>query len=460
MVVVLGLACAPASRLDGAGTGPLVWEADDPRCIPTRRDYAPTIHLEADGGLPDAGFLAWQSAEVRVEGLPPCRPLDMIFGQAVGGFAYAVFRADFDGVVSTARDAPVSGSWRGVDIDGPLYSAEGGLFVQDVSVLADWGAADYLEVAWPRRALGVGVDVLPVRGARGVYGDLYLPATPPPWPIVIVLGGSEGGSVVTNEVARTFVHDGYLALALSYWGLETLPPRLEALPLEYFLSAIELAREYPGARADRVALIGVSRGAEAALLVAANSPRVSAVVSVVGSGVSWPAWEAWTQPSWTFADAGVPFVPWANVPPVQTTLDDGGVEVSTRALWLETLRRAPPAAVAAAAIPVEQIDGPVLLLGAQDDQVWPSCELSALAWDRLVDAGHAGRFPLDGLECYPAAGHILNPGYVGLPMGSARAVERPDGGVFDVYGGTVQGNGQGCRAAWGRTRAFLRAALQ
>ncbi|MBE2252520.1 MAG: acyl-CoA thioesterase/BAAT N-terminal domain-containing protein [Myxococcus sp.] len=459
-VALLVLSCGPASSLRGEGTGPFEWAVSDPRCIPTRRDYTPTIRLVADGGLPDAGFLAWESAEVVVEGLPPCRPLDMIFGQAVGGFAYAVFRADFEGTVSTGRDAPVSGSWSGVDIDGPVYSSEGGLFVQDVNVLADWGAAEYLEVNWPRRALSRGVDVLPIRGARGVFGDLYLPSTAPPWPVVIAIGGSEGGTLVSSEVARTFVEQGYLVLALAYWGLEVLPPSLDRLPLEYFREAIEVAKEYPGARRDRIALIGVSRGSEAALLVASGSPDVSAVVSVVGSGVSWPAWELWTEPSWTRGDAGVAFVPWANAQPTVRVFDDGGVEVSSRRLWTEALRAASPMAIEAAVIPVERINGPVLLLGADDDQIWPSCALSDFAWGRLVDAGHTAQFPADGRECYQAAGHALNPGYVGLPMGSASSVERADGGVFDLYGGTAQGNGQGSRAAWRRTSAFLEAVLR
>jgi dienelactone hydrolase len=459
-LVLLALGCGPAKRFEGQGSGPFEYDVDDPRCIPTRRDYSPTIRITADGGVPDAGFLAWESAEIVVEGLPPCRPLDMIFGQAVGGFAYAVFRADFDGVVSTARHAPVSGSWRGIDPDGPIYSSEGGLFVQDVNVLADWGAAAYLEVTWPRRALSRGIDVLPVRGARGVYGDLYLPSTAGPWPILIAIGGSEGGSAVTNEIARTFVEQGYLVFALSYWGIETLPPRMESLPLEYFLAAIEVAKEYPGARVDRIGVIGASRGGEAALLLGSVSPQVKAVVSIVGSGLSWPAWEVWTGPTWTFQDAGVPYVPWANAPPVTRTLSDGGVEVTQREQWTEALRQASPQAVEAAVIPVERIAGPVLLLAAGDDQVWPSCPLSDVAWARLVDAGHVTRFPLDGRECYPDAGHALNPGFVGLPMGSTLYSERPDGGVFDRLGGSAQANGEGSRAAWRRASAFFEAALK
>jgi dienelactone hydrolase len=459
LLVLGGLTCGPASRFSGQGSGAFEYDVSDPRCIPTQRLYSPTIRLVVDGGVPDAGLLAWDQAEVVVEGLPPCRPLDVVFGQAFGGIAFAVFQADFDGRVSSAQ-APLRGSWTGADPDGPITSAEGNLFVQDVQVLANWGVDPFLELTWPRRTSSMGVDVLPIRGARGVYGDLYLPTTPPPWKVLIVIGGSEGGLVISSEVARTYVEQGYLVLALSYWKTENLPQTLSRIPLEYFLQAIELVKEYPGARADRIGLIGFSRGGEAALLVASVSPQVKAVVAVVPSGLSWPAFDVWTEPSWTFQDAGVPYVPWANAEPVRRTFSDGGAEVVLRPVWGEAIRRASPAELEAATIRVEQIQAPVLLLGAQDDQVWPSCELADVAFGRLVDAGHVTRFPLDESVCFPGAGHVVNPGYVGLPMGRSLSFERDDGGVFDVFGGSPQANGRASREAWRRTNAFLEAALR
>jgi hypothetical protein len=458
-VMVLVTSCGPASRFVGAGTGPIEWEVDDPRCVPSRRDYQPTLRLVSDSGLADAGFLAWQSVEVRVEGLPPCRPLDMIFGQAVGGLAYAVFRADFDGVVSTATQAPLRGSWAGADIDGPIYSSEGGLFVQDVSVLADWGAPAYLEATWVRRSLPFGVDVLPVRGSRGVFGDLYLPASAGPFPIIVVIDG-ERGVGAGAELARTFVEQGYLVLTVASWGADPLPLSFERLPLEYFLSAIEVAKEYPGARRDRVGLIGVARGAEAALQVAAASPDVKAVVSVVGSGVVWPAGALRDQPAWTLADAGVAFVPWAaDVQPAVQPLDDGGVIVSTRGVWGEVLRRAGPAAVEAATIRVEDIQAPILFFGGDDDRVWPSCTLADVAWDRLVDAGHPGRFPLDARVCFSGAGHVINPGYVGLPMGSSLFANQDDGGFVEL-GGSAKANAAASRESWLRASALFERTLK
>lgn len=452
--------CGPTANFRGEGVRAFEFDVADPRCVPTERFFAPALRLVSDAGLADAGYLAWDRVEVRLEGLPPCRLVDMVFGQAFGGFAYSVFQADYEGVVSTAR-APLRGSWSGADLDGPVYSAEGLALVQDINIIADWGTETLLEATWLRRPSSQGVDVLPIRGARGVYGDLYLPS--PVFgrrrPAILVIGGSEGGSALTNEVARTFVEQGYYVLALSYWGIETLPQNIDRIRLEYFLEALELLKEYPGIDGARLGVIGVSRGGEAALLLGAATSSVKAVVSVVGSGLSWPAWEVWTEPSWTLNDAGVSYVPWANATPRTLLLPDGGVEVTFREVWLEAIRQASPAQLEAATIPVERIGGPVLLLGAEDDELWPSCALADIAWARLADAGHTVRFPADAMRCFPGAGHAISPGLVGLPMANSLRFRRPDAGVFERFGGTPQKNGQAARQGWEQVSAFLAGAL-
>lgn len=82
--------------------------------------------------------------------------------------------------------------------------------------------------------------------------------------------------------------------------------------------------------------------------------------------------------------------------------DRGGVDVAG-----EPVPPLPPTAMSAdalraAEIPVERINGPVLLIGADGDRVWPSSFLSRIAWDRLQREGHA--WP-DQFLRYPGAGH-------------------------------------------------------
>ena len=64
-------------------------------------------------------------------------------------------------------------------------------------------------------------------------------------------------------------------------------------------------------------------------------------------------------------------------------------------------------AVDAAAIPAELIQGPVLLLSAEDDLIWPSTYMSQRLMARLSAAQHPY---LDQHVSYPGAGHLISPG--------------------------------------------------
>jgi dienelactone hydrolase len=90
-------------------------------------------------------------------------------------------------------------------------------------------------------------------------------------------------------------------------------------------------------------------------------------------------------------------------------------------LFLENLAHS---GIAAAEIPVERIQGPVLLLCGGDDRVWPS-ELMA---DRLIERLRRNRRPYpDELLVYHGAGHWLPGAYVPT-AGSRRRVKRQIGG--------------------------------
>ncbi len=453
------LACGPLKPL------PLVTTAGrivDPRCIPDASSFAPRIGLVSDAGRqPDDSYLVSDMVEVRVDGLPPCLDVDLYFGMAQGGHAFGHFRSNFDGVVSTL-DAPVDGTWSVADPDGPLWSMADDLGGSaDIDVLADIGGA-VLEAPWKRKLQAANTDVLPIRGYIGVWGDLYVPSGKGPFPGLVVFGGSEGGLQGGQQLGQLFVGQGYVVLALSYFGggNMALPANLEEIPLEYFATAIDVLKEHPTVRPDRIGVMGDSRGGEAALLLGSTFTDISAVVAIVPSGLTWPSWTAPTRPSWTFGDAGVAFVPWANAQPQVTTNDAGQQVTSEVKQFEESLRLAAPADIERANIHVEKINGPVLLLAAQDDHVWPSCALADYAWQRLRDAGHDTAYPDDGVECFSGAGHALSPANVGLPMGNASEVDLSGTGALTAYGGTPQGTGQGNRRAWQRTVQFLERALK
>jgi dienelactone hydrolase len=111
------------------------------------------------------------------------------------------------------------------------------------------------------------------------------------------------------------------------------------------------------------------------------------------------------------------------------------------------------AAVEAAAIPVERIGGPVLLLSGEDDRLWPSPILADLAVARL--AAHRHPHPVAHLR-YPGAGHVFGP--IGLPA-TANTIVHPLRGRAMALGGTAAANAAAAADSWPRVLRFLRASL-
>lgn len=193
---------------------------------------------------------------------------------------------------------------------------------------------------------------------------VYVPPIEPtgtPAPAVIVIGGSEGGiSPLIRATAALLAIHGYAALAISYFGIRPGPPALERIPLETFGAAIAWLQARPEVAAESIGMLGYARGGEATLLAASYYPEIKAAFSVSGSGVALPA-----------SSMGAPAFTWQGEPlPFASGLTD------------EEL--------AAAVIPVEQINGPVVLISGDGDLFWPATRFSRFAWTRLQNADRTG----------------------------------------------------------------------
>ena len=139
-----------------------------------------------------------------------------------------------------------------------------------------------------RRLRAPGERVRELRPAReGFYGEMFEPKTARvPGPAVLVFGGSEGG-LATSNLASLLAARGYPTLALAYFGEPGLPKNLVRIPLEYFARALRWLAAQPGVDSARVAVVGISRGSEAAQLLGVHDPSlVHAVVALVPSNTA------------------------------------------------------------------------------------------------------------------------------------------------------------------------------
>jgi dienelactone hydrolase len=276
---------------------------------------------------------------------------------------------------------------------------------------------------------------------RGLVGRFFTPDGEGPFPRILVLGGSEGG-LDSEDVAALLSSHGYAALALAYFGADGLPKSLEEIPLEYFKRGIDWILSDRRVRRGGIALAGTSKGAEASLLLGAHYREVRAVVGWVPSGLVWSCLcSSPGRSSWSFQGRPIPFVPEGTDP---TYRPPKGLPIRPAVNYLYRLRN--EADVAKAAIPVEQINGPVLLISGGDDQLWPSGLLAKGVMDRLKKNAHPFA---DRHLSYESAGHLIGKAY--LPAGSTLIA----GGRFET-GGTPEANARAQADSWPKVLEFLR----
>ncbi|MBS0333085.1 MAG: dienelactone hydrolase [Proteobacteria bacterium] len=273
----------------------------------------------------------------------------------------------------------------------------------------------------------------------GMVGAWFPPAGDKD-PLILVLGGSEGGLRGAQPLARSLSAHGYGALAVAYFDAPGLPAALKDVPLEGLEAAIDWLRAQPGLAKRPIAVVGASKGGELALLIASRDPRLCAVVAGVPSSVVWagidmknPAAPVTTS-SWSWQGKPLAFAPYAE-----------GPFRGVRDLYERSLAKAPPEA----AIPVEKIHGPVLLISGKADQLWPSTPMA----DAVIARLDARRFawPHSHLS-YGDAGHAA--------FGPPLPASSPNLKRLASLGGTPEGNNAARADGWPKALAFLDRAFE
>jgi dienelactone hydrolase len=242
-------------------------------------------------------------------------------------------------------------------------------------------------------------------------GEFYPPLGSPKKLGVIVLGGSDGG--IPDRRARFIAENGFPALALAYFKTERTPEYLDNIPLEYFDQPIEWLKKSEYTQGGGIVVVGESKGAELALLLASRKPDISGVIAFVPSAVVFQGIpkEFWPpRSSWSYMGEEIPFVPYDL-----SDLPDPGNVLS---IYRNSLKQ--QEAVQRATIPVNKIHGPILLFSAADDGMWPSVEMSDMIMRTLKDQGF--NHTCEHIT-YDQAGHTMTEYYMmgGTEQGNRKA---------------------------------------
>jgi len=231
---------------------------------------------------------------------------------------------------------------------------------------------------------------------NGLVGTYYYKKDSTQQPPVIIFGGSSGGNFY--ESYRNYLEDlvdsGYSVLSLAYFDYDSsgeLPNKLRHIPLEYFKKAMDWMENQPQTSKGQFAVIGNSRGGEAALLLAIQYHEISTVVAIVSSayvGGAYNKKRKVTGSAWTFEGKEIPYVNYqkaiSNYKPWWKVIDDKEeVEPFT--------------------IPVEIMSAAVLLLSGEKDAIWPSTEMS----ERIIRRLEKNRYKFPFQHISYDAGHNI-----------------------------------------------------
>jgi streptomycin 3"-adenylyltransferase len=248
---------------------------------------------------------------------------------------------------------------------------------------------------------------------------------------VLLLAGSSGR--VDVQRARLLAGHGALVLAMRWFGGHGQPPGICEVPLESFQRALDVLTHQG---ADRLGILGLSKGAEAALLVAVRDARVDAVVGIAPSSVVWPnvgpGVDGQSHPlrsSWTWGNAPLPFVPydegWSPSEPGP---------IAWRPMYESSLQRF-PAAAALATIEVERTRADLVLIAGGADAVWPSELFARQLAARRAETGRPVRVVVE-----PDAGH--------RPILPGEDAPTDDAAATMLRGGSPDADRALGRAAW------------
>jgi dienelactone hydrolase len=268
-------------------------------------------------------------------------------------------------------------------------------------------------------------------------------AGPGPHPAVLLLGGSEGGlGGGAHQMALALQHEGFAVFHLAYFGAPGQSDALEGVPLELFDKGLDWLKTQPAVDPARIAVMGASKGAEAALLVASRRPDVAAVVagmptSVAWNGINWASGGQSERSSWTAGGRDVPTMPFGD-------WDQADGIISVYRTIEDPARQA---AAERAAIPIERAAAELLLVCGEAETMWPACPMA----QQIAARSKARSGPPVTVLSYRDAGHFV----FGPPIArDHRFYPR-----LGEYGGSVDGNAAARADSWPQVIAFLRRAM-
>uniref|UniRef100_A0AAR2K0A9 Uncharacterized protein n=1 Tax=Pygocentrus nattereri TaxID=42514 RepID=A0AAR2K0A9_PYGNA len=399
--------------------------------------------------LPSTSCMFDEAVEIKLSGLTPQQHVQLQSNlrddKGVVFKATATYQADEKGEVDVSRHPSLGGTYTGVEPMGLFWSMRpdvphSKVVKRDASspvhyhIEASSGGEVLAKETNERHFTCTGVRRAPVSEGR-IRGTLFTPPGEGTFPGIIDLYTLGGG--ICEPRAALLASEGFVVLALAYYGYQDLPKKVKKFDLKYFEEAIAFLQRLPEVQRNGIGVLSLSKGAELALSMASFLANISAIVCINGcnANVLIPLhYKDMVIPPLTFSAKNLDTTK-PGILDVRDVLDDPMAK--------ENL---------ATVIPIERASCRLLFVVSEDDRNWNSAYYAEQACNRLKEHGRTNY----EVVSYPKAGHFLEVPYMPHhPSGIHPAV-----GKEVAFGGEPKVHADAQVDAWRRVQEFFRKHLQ
>ncbi|XP_060684935.1 peroxisomal succinyl-coenzyme A thioesterase-like [Hemiscyllium ocellatum] len=392
--------------------------------------------------------------EVRVSGLSPLQQVtlkawlrddkEQLFHSA------AFYTADPRGQLDLAHSPSLGGHYTGVQPMGLFWSLSPvtpftRLVKRDVATSPLSVHIEIFEGHWslgqlPAQPLATAINQrwfmkegllrIPVREGR-IRGTLFIPPGNGPFPGVISVNEIKGG--LLEYRSSLLANHGFTTLVLAYHNYDDLPKGMINLDLGYFEEAVHFLKQHPKVKGPGVGAIGISKGADLVLSMAAFLPDVRAAVVINGCITS--------------AEFGLCFKNKLISTGLRHTVSRMKIADSGVADVSEVINEVDKDSI----IPIENTKGTILFIAGEEDKNWNSKHYVDEAVKRLKEHGN------DGFEVlrYRGSGHYLEPPFFPFCYASYHSVLN----ICTKWGGNAKDHSSAQVESWQKIQAFFRKIL-
>ena len=312
-------------------------------------------------------------------------------------YSFACFKTDSKGQIQLNKDKPISATYSGVDSLGIFWSMTKPTYINEelpfeinnlkLNTIYFQLEVDGKIISKDELQLILETPDIYCEEIRNkdMAANFYYPKNKQNLPLIIMLGGSEGGISGVDDYAKIVSSHGYAVLALGYFGMENLPESLERIPLEYFFNSINWAKEKQFIDTAKIVILGGSAGGEASLLVASKRRDIKGVIAISPSNVIWQAQHngpSSNKSAWSLNGRELPYLEYS-----MSVWFIGKVIINSKQIELreifETIYTEDKSKIEPALIEVEKINGPIILVAGKDDKRWPSYDMCQMIEKRL-----------------------------------------------------------------------------